>query len=113
MLAVFGASSGHCALAVLLMLRAVVCEDRDGTIGRWLGTPHPCGKARDALADCIGSGIAPAVFVYTYATPQGWLTLALVCSYCAVSSGRPAATACTFQASIVGCRSPGMACWSR
>src|SRR5438445_417940 len=63
-LAAFCAISGHFSL--------------DGKIGRWLGTPHQFGKELDSLADVIGFGMAPAIFVYTYAAPRGWIILALV-----------------------------------
>jgi CDP-diacylglycerol--serine O-phosphatidyltransferase len=84
-LAAFCAISGHFALAAVLLLSSVVYDYLDGKIGRWLGTPHQFGKELDSLADVIGFGMAPAVFVYTYAAPhgtyaahRGWLTLALV-----------------------------------
>jgi len=77
-LAAFCAISGQFFLAVLLLLSSIVWDYLDGKIGRWLGTPHQFGKELDSLADVIGFGMGPAVFVYTYAAPQGWLTLVLV-----------------------------------
>ena len=77
-LAAFSAISGQFFLAVLFLLSSVVCDYLDGKLGRWLGTPHQFGKELDSLADVVGFGMAPAVFVYTYAAPHGWLTLALV-----------------------------------
>jgi CDP-diacylglycerol---serine O-phosphatidyltransferase len=77
-LASFCAISGQFFPAVLLMLSAVVCDYLDGKVGRWLGTPHPFGKELDSLADVIGFGMAPAVFVYTYAGLHGWFTLIMV-----------------------------------
>ena len=77
-LAVFCAIRGQFFLAVLFMLSSVVWDYLDGKIGRWLGTPHPFGKELDSLADVVGFGMAPAVFAYTYATPNSWLTLVLV-----------------------------------
>jgi CDP-diacylglycerol--serine O-phosphatidyltransferase len=77
-LAVFGAIRGHFGWAVLGLLSAMVCDYLDGTIGRWLGTPHAFGKELDSLADIVSFGVAPAVFAYTYAAPPGWLTVVLV-----------------------------------
>jgi CDP-diacylglycerol--serine O-phosphatidyltransferase len=77
-LSTFCAIRGQFSLAVLFLLSAVVCDYLDGKIGRWLGTPHTFGKELDSLADVVGFGMAPAVFAYTYAAPNGWLTLALV-----------------------------------
>jgi CDP-diacylglycerol--serine O-phosphatidyltransferase len=78
MLAAFSAISDQFFLATLFLLSSVVCDYLDGKLGRWLGTPHQFGKELDSLADVVGFGPAPAVFVYTYATPHIWLTLALV-----------------------------------
>jgi CDP-diacylglycerol---serine O-phosphatidyltransferase len=78
LLSTFCAISGQFFLAVLFLLSAVVCDYLDGKIGRWLGTPHEFGKELDSLADVVGFGIAPAVFAYTYAAPNSWLTLVLV-----------------------------------
>ena len=77
-LAAFCAISGQFFLAILLLLSSVVWDYLDGKIGRWLGTPHQFGKELDSLADVIGFGMAPAVFVYTYAAPHGWQTPILV-----------------------------------
>jgi CDP-diacylglycerol--serine O-phosphatidyltransferase len=77
-LAAFCAISGQFFLAVLLLLSSVVCDYLDGKIGRWLGISHQFGKELDSLADVIRFGMAPTVFVYTYAGPHGWLTRVLV-----------------------------------
>jgi CDP-diacylglycerol--serine O-phosphatidyltransferase len=78
LLCVFFSIRGNFFIAVLFLPLCVVCDYLDGKIGRWIGTPHEFGKELDSLSDVIGFGIAPAVFAYTYAAQDVWLTLVLV-----------------------------------
>jgi CDP-diacylglycerol--serine O-phosphatidyltransferase len=78
LLCTFCAIRGHFVTAVLFLPMSLVCDYLDGKIGRWLSTPHAFGKELDSLADVVGFGVAPAIFAYTYAGPNAWLTLVLV-----------------------------------
>ena len=78
LLGTFFAIRGDFFIAVLFLPLSVLCDFLDGKIGRGIGTSHEFGKELDSLSDVVGFGIAPAVFAYTYAAQDVWLTLVLV-----------------------------------
>ncbi len=83
---------GHCDLAAIFILIAMVADALDGRVARALHTAGPMGVELDSLSDDISFGIAAGALIYSYQLHElGWLGIipcALLGTFCAFRLAR-------------------------
>ena len=83
---------GHCDLAAIFILIAMVADALDGRVARALHTAGPMGVELDSLSDDISFGIAAGALIYSYQLHElDWLGIipcALLGTFCAFRLAR-------------------------
>ncbi len=83
---------GHCDLAAIFILIAMVADALDGRVARALHTAGPMGVELDSLSDDISFGIAAGALIYSYQLHElGWVGIipcALLGTFCAFRLAR-------------------------
>lgn len=83
---------GHCDLAAIFILIAMVADALDGRVARALHTAGPMGVELDSLSDDISFGIAAGALIYSYQLHElGWggiIPCALLGTFCAFRLAR-------------------------